>query len=63
MAQLLRRLDDEVYVEYNRFGLDGTDLPAWGSPVASQLHGTTREEFLPRAWDHLVASDGTTRRV
>ncbi|MFI6637091.1 hypothetical protein ACIBI7_50105, partial [Nonomuraea fuscirosea] len=34
-----------------------------GTGVASQLHGTTREEFLPRAWDHLVASDGTTRRV
>ena len=31
--------------------------------VACQQHGTTVRGFLPRAWDHLVASDGTTRRV
>jgi hypothetical protein len=31
--------------------------------VACQEHGTTLRGFLPRAWDHLVASDGTTRRV
>ena len=30
--------------------------------VACQLHGTTLRGFLPRAWDHLVASDGTTTR-
>ncbi|MFD0883270.1 hypothetical protein ACFQ08_01655 [Streptosporangium algeriense] len=38
MAQLLRRLDDEVYVEYNTFGLDGTDLPTWGSPTDEAYH-------------------------
>ena len=32
-------------------------------PVACHVHGTTLRGFLPRAWDHLVASDGTTRRV
>ena len=31
--------------------------------VACHEHGTTFPGFLPRAWDHLVASDGTTRRV
>jgi len=31
--------------------------------VACQQHGTTLRGFLPRAWDHPVASDGTTRRV
>jgi hypothetical protein len=31
--------------------------------VACHAHGTTAWGFLPRAWDHLVASDGTTRRV
>jgi hypothetical protein len=34
-----------------------------GPYVACQEHGTTLRGFLPRAWDHLVASDGTTRRV
>ncbi|WP_433499468.1 hypothetical protein ACQP1K_03725 [Sphaerimonospora sp. CA-214678] len=38
MAQLLRRLDDEVYVEYNTFGLDGTDLPEWSSPTDEIYH-------------------------
>ncbi|YCK39700.1 hypothetical protein ACNF49_38285 [Actinomadura sp. ATCC 39365] len=38
MSQLLRRLDDEIYVEYNTFGLDGTDLPAWGSPTDEIYH-------------------------
>ncbi|MFI6317689.1 hypothetical protein ACIBG8_09230 [Nonomuraea sp. NPDC050556] len=38
MAQLLRRLDDEIYVEYNTFGLDGTDLPEWGSPTDEIYH-------------------------
>lgn len=38
MAQLLRRLDDEIYVEYNTFGLDGTDLPGWGSPTDEIYH-------------------------
>ncbi|MEW9553935.1 hypothetical protein [Nonomuraea sp. NPDC050783] len=38
MAQLLRRLDDEIYVEYNTFGLDGTDLPTWGSPTDEIYH-------------------------
>jgi hypothetical protein len=37
---------------------------AWRSgSVARHDHGTTLSGFLPRAWDHLVASDGTTRRV
>ena len=31
--------------------------------VACHGHGTTMRGFLPRGWDHLVASDGTTRRV
>jgi hypothetical protein len=31
--------------------------------VACHGHGTTLRGFLPRGWDHLVASDGTTRRV
>ena len=31
--------------------------------VACQEHGTTLKGFLPRAWDHPVASDGTTRRA
>ncbi len=31
--------------------------------VACQQHGTTLRGFLPRAWDHSVASYGTTRRV
>ncbi|WP_219509263.1 hypothetical protein [Nonomuraea ceibae] len=38
MAQLLRALDDEVYVEYDTFGLDGTDLPSWGSPTDEMYH-------------------------
>jgi hypothetical protein len=38
MAQLLRRLDDEVYVEYNTIGLDGTDLPGWESPTDEIYH-------------------------
>lgn len=38
MAQLLRRLDDEIHIEYNTFGLDGTDLPAWSSPTEEILH-------------------------
>ncbi|MGH3828758.1 MAG: hypothetical protein ACRDQX_16545, partial [Pseudonocardiaceae bacterium] len=29
--------------------------------VARHDHGTTLSGFLPRGWDHLVASDGTTR--
>jgi hypothetical protein len=33
------------------------------SGVARQDHGTALSGFLPRGWDHLVASDGTTRRV
>jgi hypothetical protein len=32
-------------------------------PVARHDHGTTVSGFLPRGWDHPVASDGTTRRV
>ena len=31
--------------------------------VACHDHGTTLRGFLPRGWDHLVASDGTARRV
>ena len=31
--------------------------------VACHGHGTTLSGFLPRGWDHPVASDGTTRRV
>ena len=31
--------------------------------VACHAYGTTLRGFLPRAWDHPVASDGTTRRV
>ncbi|WP_066376531.1 hypothetical protein [Herbidospora mongoliensis] len=38
MAQLLRRLDDEVYVEYNTVGLDGTDLPELSSPTDEIYH-------------------------
>ena len=34
-----------------------------GCRVACHGHGTTLRGFLPRAWDHLVASDGTTRRA
>src|SRR5580704_6944849 len=34
-----------------------------GRCVACHEHGTTLRGFLPRGWDHLVASDGTTRRV
>jgi hypothetical protein len=38
MAQLLRSLDDEVYVRYNTFGLDGTALPEWSSPTDEIYH-------------------------
>ncbi|MGH3975614.1 MAG: hypothetical protein ACRDS9_20125, partial [Pseudonocardiaceae bacterium] len=31
--------------------------------VARHDHGTALSGFLPGAWDHPVASDGTTRRV
>lgn len=31
--------------------------------VACHVHGTVLRVFLPRGWDHPVASDGTTRRV
>jgi hypothetical protein len=31
--------------------------------VARRDHGTALSGFLPRGWDHLVASEGTTRRV
>ncbi len=31
--------------------------------VACHDHGTFLRGFLPRGWDHLVASDGTARRV
>src|ERR1039457_2348164 len=31
--------------------------------VACPDHGTLLRGFLPRAWDHLVASNGTARRV
>jgi NAD(P)-dependent dehydrogenase (short-subunit alcohol dehydrogenase family) len=31
--------------------------------VACHDHGTTLRGFLPRGWDHPVASNGTTRRV
>src|SRR5215831_21300135 len=31
--------------------------------VACHQHGTAFRGFLPRAWDHPVASDGTTRRA
>jgi hypothetical protein len=33
------------------------------SLVACHEYGTTFRGFLPRAWDHPVASDGTTRRA
>ncbi|MEV0165857.1 hypothetical protein B0I32_1115 [Nonomuraea fuscirosea] len=58
MAQLLRRLDDEVYVEYNRFGLDGTDLPAWGSPTDEMYHFTAAVRL--ESWDaEPEAADGS----
>jgi hypothetical protein len=31
--------------------------------VACHVHGTVSSRVLPRSWDHLVASNGTTRRV
>jgi hypothetical protein len=31
--------------------------------VARHEHGTALSGFLPRGWDHLVASDGTAQRV
>ena len=31
--------------------------------VIRQRHGTFLRGFLPRGWDHPVASNGTTRRV
>lgn len=34
-----------------------------GAVVACHGHGTFLSGFLPRGWDHPVASDGTTRRV
>jgi hypothetical protein len=34
-----------------------------GLIVACHAHGTTLRGFLPRAWDHPVDSNGTTRRV
>ncbi|MEV4291212.1 hypothetical protein AB0K40_37380 [Nonomuraea bangladeshensis] len=49
MAQLLRRLDDEVYVEYNTFGLEGTDLPAWSSPTDEIFHFIAGVRL--EAWD------------
>ncbi|MFF0309238.1 hypothetical protein ACFYSC_17565 [Streptosporangium sp. NPDC004379] len=49
MAQLLRRLDDEVYVEYNTFGLDGTDLPGWSSPTDEIYHFVAAVRL--EAWD------------
>ncbi|MFG1876132.1 nucleotidyl transferase AbiEii/AbiGii toxin family protein, partial [Sphaerisporangium sp. NPDC049003] len=38
-------------------------LNALFDAVAGQAYGTTEGGFLPRAWDHPVASDGTTPRV
>ena len=56
-----------------RFWLEITDRPDIGvdlhcpqrgsNGVACHVHGTAPRGFLPRAWDHPVASDGTTRRV
>ena len=40
-----------------------TDTASTALGVVCQQHGTTLRGFLPRAWDHPVASDGTTRRV
>jgi hypothetical protein len=40
-----------------------TDLYRALLRVTCHQHGTTLTGFLPRAWDHPVASDGTTRRV
>ncbi|MEV5323202.1 hypothetical protein ACFMQL_32585 [Nonomuraea fastidiosa] len=48
MAQLLRRLDDEVHIEYNTFGLDGTDL-LWSSPT-EEIHHFTAAVRL-ESWD------------
>ncbi|MEV4473347.1 hypothetical protein ACFFR3_40175 [Nonomuraea salmonea] len=49
MARLLRSLDDEVYVEYNSMGLDGTDLPTWGSPTEEIYHFNAA--FRLESWD------------
>ncbi|MGH3985063.1 MAG: DUF6777 domain-containing protein, partial [Pseudonocardiaceae bacterium] len=49
-------------------GIRQADLPSYISGltplfVARHDHGTALSGFLPGAWDHPVASDGTTRRV
>ncbi|MEV1170661.1 hypothetical protein [Nonomuraea sp. NPDC049784] len=46
MAQLLRGIDDELYVEYGQFALDGTDL-AWESPEGYHFMAGVRLE----SWD------------
>ncbi|WP_061300113.1 hypothetical protein [Herbidospora cretacea] len=49
MARLLRRLDDEIYVEYNTFGLEGTDLPELSSPTDEMYHFVAGLRL--EAWD------------
>lgn len=49
MTQLLRRLDDEIYVQYNMLGLEGTDLPAWSSPTEEIYHFLAAVRL--EAWD------------
>ncbi|MFI6294612.1 hypothetical protein ACIBEJ_23685 [Nonomuraea sp. NPDC050790] len=49
MAQLLRRIDDEVYVEYGTFGLEGTDLESWRTPTPELYHFTAALRL--EAWD------------
>ncbi|WP_336212195.1 hypothetical protein [Nonomuraea sp. LPB2021202275-12-8] len=49
MAQLLRKIDDEVYVEYGRFGLADTDLDPWQTPDPENYHFTAAVRL--EAWD------------
>jgi hypothetical protein len=54
-----RLLDQNIHSGAALLGARADEAAA----VACHDHGTTLKGFLPRAWDHPVASDGTTRRV
>ncbi|MGW0590925.1 hypothetical protein [Streptosporangium sp. NPDC002607] len=47
MARMLRSIDDEVYVEYGTFALEGTDIGEWTSPEGYHFVAGVRME----AWD------------
>ncbi|GIH28484.1 hypothetical protein Aph01nite_67940 [Acrocarpospora phusangensis] len=47
MAQLLRKIDDKLYVEYGTFGLADTDLTSWQSPEGYHFMADVRLE----SWD------------